>query len=701
MIIKKTVRMLLKLSPVIIPIFFILTASMFFFALQLPIDPSFSSLIADDTEYNINERLISNVLDGRDFVQVFFKPDESSILLDRPSRMDEDNVLLYIDNVKNSLSQSKYVTSVVGPQFNDDFYYARLLIEVDTPRNIRGFRQVLDDLERYFEPVSTFAGVDATLTGIPLLFNRVNSLLIGDNIRTIAFSIVAVFLVLFFYFKSIKLSLVTLSIPLVSLIILGGIMTIFQIPVTITLAIVGILVVGLGVDFAIHVVVSYESYREEGYSHKNSIIESIDHLHVAIFGSLLTTAAGFSALMFGISPSSQSQGLVLTIAITIVSMVTIILLPPMIYVFGRLDVLPKKNRFFLAIKKKLGLLAKYQTHHPKIVLMALFAFTIMMIIGATNVGFDTGNNNWIPDDDPIQETFRESSYAFGGSFSSLQLVLNGNNLRDIQTIRDLQTLETSLLSLRNVEEVVSPFSGLSLDKESALGVLPGLFNEDYTMSLMTIRVATFSTEAGGSSVVLDEIREVINDNPIYNAEITLFGDVIRFSELGAALGRDTGVTTMISFVVVFLIASLLYFSFKIGIISLIPVLVGIIWTLGFMGFFNVPFTSISTGLIALVLGTGIDFSIHLTNSTLNKIKEGNKIDNAIYKTMIYSGGALLLTSITTFIGFSSLMLASLLGIRRLGITLAFSILSVFIVTIVSIPSILSLILKKKSSGTQK
>ena len=694
MIVKKTVNVLLKSSPVIIPIFFIITLSMLFFAVKLPIDPSFSSLIADDTEYNINERLISNVLEGRDFVQVFFKPDESSILLDRPSRMDEKDVMNYIESVKNTLSQSKYVTNVIGPQFNDDSYYARILIEVDTPRNIRGFRQVLTDLERYFDQVDTFPGVDSTLTGIPLLFNRVNSLLIGDNIRTIAFSIIAVLLVLLFYFKSLKLALITLSIPLVSLIILGGLMTIFEIPVTITLAIVGILVVGLGVDFAIHVVVSYESYREEGYSHKRSIIESIDHLHVAIFGSLLTTAAGFSALMFGISPSSQSQGLVLTIAITIVSFVTIILLPSLIYVFGRLDVLPPKNNFFLAIKKKLGLLAKYQTHHPKLVLIALFFMTIIMIIGATNVGFDTGNNNWIPDDDPIQETFRESSYAFGGTFSSLQLVINGNNLRDIQTIRDLQNLEKALLSLRNIEDVISPFSDITLDKESVFGALPGTFNEDYTMGLMTIRVATFSTEAGGSSAVLDEIREVIDDNPIYGAEITLFGDVIRFSELGAALGRDTGVTTMISLVVVFLIASFLYFSFKIGFIALIPVIIGIIWTLGFMGFFNVPFTSISTGLIALVLGTGIDFSIHLTNSTFNKIREGNKIDTAIYKTMIYSGGALLLTSVTTFIGFSSLLLASLLGIQRLGITLAFSILSVFLVTIISIPAILSLILKK-------
>ena len=696
MIVKKTVNVLLKSSRVVIPIFFVITAISLFYALQLPIDPSFSSLIADDTEYNINERLISNVLDGKDFVQVFFKPDEESILVNRPTTMRDESVIEYMNNVKNVLSESKFVSRVIGPEFNDDDYYARILLEVDTPRSVGGSGVVIRDLNRYFEQVSVFPGVDATITGIPLLFERVNTLLIGDNIRTIGFSIIAVFLVLLFYFKSLKLTIVTLAIPLSSLVILGGIMTLADIPVTITLAIVGILIVGLGVDFAIHVVVSYESYREAGYSHKKSIIESIDHLHVAIFGSLLTTAAGFSSLMFGTSPSSQSQGIVLTISIFIVSLTTILLLPPLLYIFADMKVLPSKNKLFESIKNKLGLLARYQTSHPKIVLSLLTLFTVIMIVGATNVGFDTGNNNWIPDDDPIQETFRESSYAFGGTFSSLQIVLESNNLLDVQTIRDLQQLETSFLSLRNIEDVISPFSDIDLERESIVSNnFIGSFNEDYTMGLMSIRVATFSTEASGSSDVLDEIREVIDDNPVYNTEVSLFGDVIRFSELGAALGRDTGVTTMISLVVVFLIASLLYFSFKIGAISLIPVIIGIVWTLGFMGFFNVPFTSISTGLIALVLGTGIDFSIHLTNSTLNNIKEGNNLADSIYKTMIYSGGALLLTSVTTFIGFSSLLLASLLGIQRLGITLAFSILSVFLVTIISIPAILSLILKNK------
>ncbi len=61
----------------------------------------------------------------------------------------------------------------------------------------------------------------------------------------------------------------------------------------------------------------------------------------------------------------------------------------------------------------------------------------------------------------------------------------------------------------------------------------------------------------------------------------------------------------------------------------------------------------------------------------------------------YSVGTLFLTSITTFIGFLSLVLAALLRIQRLGLSLAFNIASVFLVTIVLVPAILSLQYTKK------
>ena len=113
-----------------------------------------------------------------------------------------------------------------------------------------------------------------------------------------------------------------------------------------------------------------------------------------------------------------------------------------------------------------------------------------------------------------------------------------------------------------------------------------------------------------------------------------------------------------------------------------------------MGFFSVPFTSLSTGIISLVLGIGFDFSIHLVDSikTYSKRMEFSK---EVFETMNTSGKAIFLASLTTSVGFLALTFASLLGTQRLGWSLAFSMISVFIVTILFVPSMLSLLNKRE------
>ncbi|MFT4244481.1 MAG: efflux RND transporter permease subunit [Candidatus Woesearchaeota archaeon] len=694
--IKTFVEKQLSFSIVVIVIFFFITGFFGFYALNLTIDPSFSALVSPDSQFNTYERVLANVQGNTDAFLLFFRPDDSSKLTQRPKRVTDEEVLERINRFEDILLQSPYIVGVNGPQISDDEQFAQLVLQVETPRTEDGFSIVIDDVSYYIDQVGEIAGIETTLTGFPLLLNRVNTLLIEDNLLTLAFTFIVVFIVLFWYFRDLTVTLIALTIPTVSLVILAGLMSLLGVSITITLAAVGILVLGISVSFTIHVVIGYEKYIEQGLKAKEALIEAMENLHIAIIASFITTLAGFTALLFGVSPSSQSQGLVLSMGISVIFFATFGLLPCLLYTFAS-SYVPSKVKFFETIKKGLVALAHYQAQFPKTVIAGVVIATIFFVYGASQVGFDTGNDNWIPDDDPIQQSFRESAYAFGDDFSSVQLIVQSTrgDLRDIDVIRGLQNLEQIIQSHPDIERVNSPFSGIELNNEEIISSLsqPQIrrnFNSDFTLTAINIQVISFGEGADGSSTLLDEIQEMVDENEVFGTELNLFGDIIRFSELGESLGRDTGITTVISFILVFLIASFTYMSFKVGIMSILPILISIIWAVGIMGFTGVPFTALSTGLIALVLGIGIDFSIHLVNSTFNYLKEGKTLSQALEYTLNYSGGALLLTTITTFIGFASLVLATLLGIQRLGLALAFSIVSVFLVSIILIPAIISL-----------
>jgi predicted RND superfamily exporter protein len=693
------IKFQLRYAKQILIISLLLIAALATFIPQFEINPSFSALISSDTEYNTNERILSKIFPTNDRFVVFVELDETSLLQSRITSLDSPEFYDYAEQAATLFSESQYVRTVLPPEVSDDGKFARIPVLVFVPRNNDGFSFVIEDLEYYLEEAGSLPGVDVSLTGFSSLLRRINVLIIRDNIKVIGLTFIALLLGLLWYYKNWRLALITVTIPTLSLIIVASMMAILQIPLTITLAAVGIIMLGIGVDYTIHVVLHYEEYLNHGMSKRKALIESISHLWKAIVTSFVTTLAGFTALMFGISPSSQDQGIVLAIGIIAIFLTTMIVLPPMIYLFaGKKTV--HENTLFKKIKKYLIRLSHYQTHDPWRVLLFIGVGTVIMFFGMTQVEFSTGNNNWIPDDDPIQEAFRASSLAFGGGgVDSLTLVLQSErgDLRNIQTVRDIDLLKTRLLSQKNVLEVSSPFDDVEYrtdDIYERAEQRSNQFSKDFTLTTISLRATDFGNGLGEVDL-LDEIRDIIDRTPIHQSKISLFGDIIRFDELGQSLQADTGFTTLFSLLLVFVLAAIAYASFTIGFIALLPIIIGLIWTVGMMGFFGVPFTSLSTGLVALVLGIGVDFSVHLVNSTYNYFNKGKSLDESLRQTIMHTGTPILLSSITTFIGFMSLIIASLLGIRRLGISLGLSIVAVFIVTIIMVPAILSLQLRNK------
>jgi hydrophobe/amphiphile efflux-3 (HAE3) family protein len=699
MIMRRLLQKQLKYSKLIVGFFIILLAVAITYLPDFKVDPSLSALVGDNSQFNTNDRILSNTYESNSVFSVIMELEDSSTLENRVRNLEDDRVTEYSKQIAEIMEQSQYVNGVSNLQINNQGTYARLNIFTTVPRSTGGFQEVIDDLNSYLDQSGSLAGVETTLSGFSILLTRINLFLITDNVKAIGFTAVALFFLLLWYFKTLRFTLITLSIPIISLILLAAVMAFLEIPLTITLAAVGVLMLGLGIDYAIHVTLAYQDSCSTAKNKKMAIVEALDHLNKAILASYITTLAGFAALTFGISPSSQGQGLVLSLGITIIYLTTIILLPSLIYLFGGLTC-PVESEIVKKVKQGLLKLAKIQTKKPKLVLIVIGVITVLMFFGASNVSFSTSNNNWVPDGDPVAESFRKQSLAFGSDFSSLTVVVQStrDDLRNVQTVRDIQKITRLLEGLEEVISVESPFKDLPLEKSEIIkrtsNELKSDFNKDYTLSTIDIRVTDFGESDSGDSGLREEIFELFEENPIYFADISYYGDTVRFSEVGESLQRDTFTTTLIALSLVFILASLTYASPIVGLIALLPVIIGVLWTVGFMGLLNVPFTSLSSGLIALVLGAGVDFSIHLVNSTFNSIKKGKDLFHALEHTIAHTGTPILLSSATTFLGFLSLLLATLLGVQRLGMSLALSILSVFLVTIVMVPAILAVTNKK-------
>jgi uncharacterized protein len=696
LMITKLVRMQLKYAYIFFAVFLVLLIGAGFLASELKLDPSFSALVSKDSQFNINDRLLESAFEENDAIFVFISLDEKTRLKNSPSSLHSLEVEQYISQLQSTLNESNYVRRITPVEYSENGRVARFGVILVVPNKVGSFAEVLEQLEYFTKEVGTPPGVKTELTGLPVLLNRVSTLLITDNLKTIVITLILLFAILYWYFRNITMTLLTLSVPISSLIFLAAVMVLFNINITITLAAVGVLVLGLGADYSIHIATHFKSKMIDGMTHEDAISETVEELWLPITASFLTTFAGFAALILGVSPSSQNQGIVLALAILIIFGLTLFLFPLLLYLFAR-NIVFVHNTVFQKIRRFFAKMSIYQTHRAKTVIFIIVLITIVMMYGASMVKFSTSNSNWIPDDDPISLSFNEIKYAYG-NVDSITIVVQSteSDLRNVQTMRDLNYVIAQISQIPNVDVVVSPYDDLDYDSQlvheqiTYNDSIRSQFNSDYTLTRITILSQNFGQDEAGKSPALKEIRDVLSRNSVHNAKLSLYGDSIRFEELGDSLQQDAAVTTLVGLGLVFFVASVIYASLTVGIISLVPIIVAVIWTIGLMGFLGVPFTSLSTGIISLVLGVGVDFSIHLVDSIKKFQKRGDSIEGAIKNALETSGSAIILSSVTTFFGFLALGAATLLGTQRLGWSLALSILSVFMVSIILVPAIMSL-----------
>ncbi len=133
---------------------------------------------------------------------------------------------------------------------------------------------------------------------------------------------------------------------------------------------------------------------------------------------------------------------------------------------------------------------------------------------------------------------------------------------------------------------------------------------------------------------------------------------------------------------------------KVIIIAGLPTLCSVWWTLGIIGFldYEVTMTVIIVGPILLALG--VSYGLHITN---RYAEEDGTPEEKMAVALQSTGKAVLLSAITTIIGFISLVGTPMKPIQTVGISLAGGIVVVYFLTMVMVPNLTMLLDLKKPS----
>jgi predicted RND superfamily exporter protein len=215
-------------------------------------------------------------------------------------------------------------TEMRGFLVNDD--YSKALIYIDMPamdatRTETAVEAINDVVEDYQAGKST-----SKLTGFAALVVAVNNLIMYNSLFSLFLALIIVFFVLIIIFRSLRLAALTM-IP-VSMVVAWIPLTlgVTGIDLNLITAMIGSIIVGIGIDYGIHMT---ERIRESGEDFPG-IKKSVETSGFTFFEATATIVAGLLSI-FLINIQSIQEFITMVIILLIFSMVGAMLLLPAIY----------------------------------------------------------------------------------------------------------------------------------------------------------------------------------------------------------------------------------------------------------------------------------------------------------------------------------------------------------------------------------
>ncbi|MFN1833972.1 RND family transporter [Balneola sp. MJW-20] len=364
--------------------------------------------------------------------------------------------------------------------------------------------------------------------------------------------------------------------------------------------------------------------------------------------------------------------------------------------------------------------AEFLIKHPRLFIGLFIVLVAASLYPASQIRTDFNLENFYPKDDQTVQYYRLLEEDFGRDDNIMMVGFRSDSLFSRDVLLDLKAITDSVAVIPNITDVRSLWSAEEirninntlqfnryLDEDSLASqnrsvgikiaqdpILSGLMIND---SLNTTAIYLSIDEGNNSystrSQITEDLNRVLADYPSIDFKIS--GIPYFRNQYVSILNQE--VIFYIAFSSALIIAFLWYlYRSKWGILlPMIIVWLTVLFTIATITLTGGYLEIMSSTIAPILLCVGVADSIHMISKFDDAIQNGMKRKKAIIEMMLTLGSATFLTSITTAIGFGTLLTSNVIPMRRFGIYTAVGVLIAYVVTITLLPAIL------KFSGSRK
>lgn len=351
----------------------------------------------------------------------------------------------------------------------------------------------------------------------------------------------------------------------------------------------------------------------------------------------------------------------------------------------------------------------------------LLFISLFFAFGIQRISIDTGFQSLIPKDDPKKLTYQHILQDFGTDNKTI-VYLKDVDLWSIEKLTALQNLHKAIAKLPHVKRIDSLVNLHTLEnidgniqtstllrqlpnnaaeasiiKEKALKnplFIGNYLSKDETATALIVSMR--DNDNGDVSLAFyNDLEAVINDYKNTFTDLFQVGPPRISSELKQSLFQDFTLLAPLSAFI--LMASIIIFmrSFMAAIIPLTTSALSILWTFGMMGWCGIPINILSAMLPSLIIVIGSTEDTHIISAFFRGQKnEQGKKDAAIRYMAKHIGLPLILTVLTTALGFASNSITDIGIIKDFAYASSFAMIANGLITLILVPIMLSVFSKE-------
>ncbi len=607
---------------------------------------------------------------------------------------------------RDKLRLKKYKENLTSNEEKELKHYERQVSKEQGRQNNLHSKTIADIrgiMDKYRSKADLFLG------GLPMIVTDVISYIESDLLVFSLGVIIAIAIVLGYIFRSWRWILLPVGISLLGAFIMTSLLGILDWKVTVISSNFFSLLLVMSLAITIHLIVRF---LELSNKHPNSkLIDIVKETMRVMFKpclfTTLTTVIAFSSLLVsGIRPVIDF-GWMMSFGVALALILAFIAFPALLMLLPKPKI--KSKKISSEVTKNL---AKFTDRYGKRLLIVSATLFFISILGIRNLTVENRFIDYFKDSTEIYQGLSLIDNKLGGT-TPLEIIFDEiaedywldeylredlnklhnylDSLKITGKILSVDTLMQVLNDANNNKEISGFFLSIikkNISEVAAKHILDPYISDKANQVRFVIRTKETDPNLSRKKLIQDVESFVINDLGFKSDSFNITGMTVLYNNMLQSLFKSQIMTMGTVFIAIYFMFSILFRSFSIALIAVIPNILPPTLILGFMGIVGIPLDLMTITIAAIAIGIGVDSAIHYIYRFRNEFKKDNNYLDAMYRSHATIGQSIFYTAITVIIGFLILVLSNFVPSIYFGLFTAIAMLSALLANLTLLPKLL-------------